>query len=84
MNAGWASAWAGKACTTSACKSCTTSLYLVLFGPGPVASDAGRSKEGLGLVLDLADQDDLPVLGSLGSPAVRSAAFISKPVSRYL
>jgi len=40
------------------------------FGPGPVASDAGRS---LGLVLDLADQDDIPVLGSLGSPAVRSA-----------
>ncbi len=38
-----------------------------------MASDAGRSKEGLGLVLDLADQDDIPLLGSLGPPAARSA-----------
>ena len=42
------------------------------FGPGPMASDAGRSKEGLGLVLDLADQDDVSLLGSLGPSAARS------------
>ena len=37
-----------------------------------MASDAGRSKEGLGLVLDLADQDDVSLLGSLGPSAAHS------------